>query len=75
MNKPLTIAVSVAFALSVAACSSLSRTYESNSGSTGASSDVVAVPDPAGTANSGTGSSSTLGQSNREAFVAVEGLD
>jgi hypothetical protein len=75
MSKPLTIAVSVAFALSMAACSSLSRTYETNSGSTGASGDVVAVPDPAGTANSGTGSSSTLGQSNREAFVAGEGLD
>ena len=75
MNKPLTIAVSVAFALSVAACSSLSRTYETNSGSTGASGEVVAVPDPAGSATSGTGSSSTLGQNSREAFVAGEGLD
>ena len=84
MNKTLTLA-SLAIVLSTAACSEM-RNWNSGdaTGATGTSSstsssaatqagEVVAVPDPAGTASSGTGASSPLGRNNRETFSTGAG--
>lgn len=85
MTRTMTIAASLAILLSTAACSDMptwmsgdatGATGSANaSGSSYSAGEVVAIPDPAGTATSGTGSVTSLGGSSREAFSSGEGLD
>jgi hypothetical protein len=70
MISKLTIAASIALALSTAACSGMPH-WPSGDSSASASMNG----DPAGTANSGTGSVMGEGGSGREAFSSGEGLD
>ena len=87
MNRTLTIAASFAIALSTAACSEM-RTWSSGD-ATGATSSTgssgygygystdqsAAMPDPAGSANSGTGSVRVGTEGEREAVSSGEGMD
>jgi hypothetical protein len=85
MIRTLTIAASLAIALSTAACSDM-RTLDSG-GATGTTSSAgssgygysadqsASMQDPAGSANSGTGSVSVGTQGEREAVSSGEGMD
>jgi hypothetical protein len=85
MSRTMTIAASFAIALSTAACSDMPTWMRGDAtGATGtvdanrsgyATGEAVAVPDPAGSATSGTGSVTGLGGIGREAFSSGEGLD
>ncbi|MGZ5092855.1 MAG: hypothetical protein ACXWCY_22625 [Burkholderiales bacterium] len=87
MIRTLTIAASLAIALSTTACSDM-RTWSSGdasdaTGSTGSSgygygysSDApISMQDPAGTANTGTGSVRVGTEGEREAVSSGEGMD
>jgi hypothetical protein len=85
MIRTLTIAASLAVALSTAACSDMrtwgsgdatGATSSAGSGGYGYSTDQSAsMEDPAGSANSGTGSVRVGTQGEREAVSSGEGMD
>ena len=81
MLRKLTIAASLALALSTAACSGMPRwaggdsTGATTSDNMDASGYHASTGDPVGSANSGTGSVTGESGSGREAFSSGEGLD